>query len=240
MALTSPRFSWNRSLQATSNNSPPMRKRATGEAVRLVQQALIDLGFPLPISTKRYRTPDGIYGTETYSKVYAFQRAQGLGRDEVVGKNTMARLDALLPHPAPRLPPLPAAAMYVVPGLKNVIAQPDINLCWATAYSMMRSWKDSLSYDIRAAVDLVGTEYSAMFDNNQAMPPTKFGPFIRAAGLRVEPMANLPLSDWVTLLKLHGLLWVGALATVTSGLHSRIVEGIRGDGSYDATWMIAS
>lgn len=238
MPLTSPRFSWNLRLQAVSENNPVMRKRETGEAVRLVQQALIDLGYPMPVSTRRHGSPDGIYGTETHAKVYAFQVAQRIGRDGIVGRNTMARLDTLLPNPAPRLPALPAVAMYEVPGLKNVIAQPTNMVCWATVYSMMRSWKDTVSYDIRAAVDLVGTKYSTMFDNNQGMPPSEFGPFIRAAGLQVEPMANLPVEDWLDLLKTYGLLWVGTLATVSSGLHSRIVEGMRGDGSYGATWMM--
>ena len=238
MALTSPRFSWNLRLLSASYNSPPMKRPEQGEAVRLIQQALIDLGYPMPKSTRKYGSLDGIYGNETVSKIRVFQKANGLKHDGVVGRNTMAKFDSLLPLAAPRLPPLPAPAMYVVPGLKTVIAQPSNRVCWATVYTMMRSWKDQQSYGIRNAVALVDEKYGKMVDMNQGMPGSEFGPFIRAAGMRVEPMANLLISEWVAKLKDFGLLWVGTLFNVTSGLHSRIIEGMSGSGTYDATWML--
>jgi hypothetical protein len=215
-----------------------MKRPEQGEAVRLIQQALIDLGYPMPKSTRKYGSPDGIYGNETLSKVKAFQKDNGLRRDGVVGRNTMAKFDSMLPAAAPRLPPLPAPPMYVVPGVKNVIAQPTNSVCWATVYAMMRSWKDRQSYSIRHAVALVDEKYGKMVDNNQGLPSSQFGPFIRAAGMRVEPMANLPISEWVAKLKDFGLLWVGTMFSVTSGLHSRIIEGMTGSGTYDATWMM--
>ncbi len=238
MPLTSPRFSWNPRLQGASNNNPPMRRGETGEAVRLVQQALIDLGYPMPLSTRKYGSPDGIYGNEMVSKTRSFQKKQHISKDGVVGKSTMSQFDTLLPISALRLPPLPAPAMYVVPGQKVVLAQPTSMVCWATVHAMMRSWKDQRSYHIRAAAEIVAPKYGAMVVNNQGMPPSEFGPFIRAAGMQVEPMANLTLGAWADLLRNHGLLWVGTFANVSGGLHSRIIEGIRGNGENDSTWMM--
>ena len=70
-------------------------------------QGLIDLGFPMPVSTQRYGSPDGIFGKETTAKVREFQSKNGLSPDGIVGKNTMARLDQLLPNAGEPLPPLP-------------------------------------------------------------------------------------------------------------------------------------
>jgi hypothetical protein len=207
--------------------------------VRLIQQALIDLGYPLPISIREYGSPDGIYGPETEGGVRAFQKFEPpLRVDGIVGKNTMTALDGLLPNPAPRLPPLPKPPMYVVPGLKTVIRQPTNDVCWATVYTMMISWRDGIGYDIRAAVEAVGEDYRDMFDADQGMPPGEFRNFLRAAGLRAEPMANLPPSQWVRKLRRHGLLWVGAMATTAGGLHSRIVQGVRGDGTSAGSSMM--
>jgi len=48
-----------------------------------------------------------------------------------------------------------------------------------------------------------------------------------------QPMMNVTIDTWESLLRQYGLLWVGTLAGTTpgSGLHSRIIEGIMGDGS---------
>jgi peptidoglycan hydrolase-like protein with peptidoglycan-binding domain len=113
MALKSPRFASNARLQRASQNSPAMFRGETGEAVRLVQQALIDLDYSLPISTRRFGSPDGIYGDETASRVRELQADYYLSRDGATGRETLATLDDLLPGPAPPLPPLPPAGKYL-------------------------------------------------------------------------------------------------------------------------------
>jgi hypothetical protein len=128
---------------------------------------------------------------------------------------------------------------YTVPGLVAVIRQPSSLVCWATAYTMMRSWKDQASYPIRSAVALVDEKYGVLVDRNQALPPPEFTPFLRAARMRHQPMWTLPISEWAELLGARGLLWVGTLGVVSPGryLHSRLVEGIEGDGNANGTWM---
>lgn len=112
MALKSPRFAGIPRLQNAANNSPAMFKGESGEPVRVIQQALIDLGFPMPISVRKYGSPDGIYGNETAEKITEFQRKHTLGIDGVTGRDTMAKLDALLPTPGKPLPPLPAKGSF--------------------------------------------------------------------------------------------------------------------------------
>eukprot|EP00456_Euglypha_rotunda_P015227 TRINITY_DN1486_c0_g2_i1.p1 TRINITY_DN1486_c0_g2~~TRINITY_DN1486_c0_g2_i1.p1 ORF type:complete len:155 (+),score=2.69 TRINITY_DN1486_c0_g2_i1:90-554(+) len=112
-------------------------------------------------------------------------------------------------------------------------------LCWATAYTIMRSWKDQSSYDIRMAVALVGDRYAQMYDANDGLPAGQFEPFLNSAKMTHEPMANLTINGWAQLMQSFGLLWVGTLVSPTprSGLHSRILQGIVGDGSPGGTSM---
>ena|ERR1017187_5952302 len=128
---------------------------------------------------------------------------------------------------------------YNVPGMTVLLAQPNTMACWATVYTMMKSWKDQSSYDIGAAVLAVGQQYRDDFDNNTGLPPDQFGPFLAAAGMTHEPMENLSIDGWDQLMESVGLLWVGTLASPSpiSGLHSRIIEGMYGDGTPDGTYM---
>ena len=58
-----------------------------GDAVKRLQQALIDAGY------KSYvRSADGIYGQWTYDAVRAYQRDVGLSVDGIAGKNTQKKL----------------------------------------------------------------------------------------------------------------------------------------------------
>ena len=58
-----------------------------GDAVKRLQQALIDAGY------KSYvRSADGIYGQWTYDAVRAYQRDVGLSVDGIAGKNTQNKL----------------------------------------------------------------------------------------------------------------------------------------------------
>ena len=89
-------FSQDKRLHLASTNNPPLKRGETGDAVKLLQQALIDIGFRLPISTKKTGLPDGIYGAETEAAVMAFQQRHGLSKDGVTGKDTIGRLDAIV------------------------------------------------------------------------------------------------------------------------------------------------
>src|SRR5579863_7357959 len=107
MALKSPRFSSNERLRRAAENKPALNRGETSEAVRILQQALIDLGFALPISTRKFGSPDGVFGNETVAKVREFQTKFRLTPDGSVGMKTMAKLDELLPAAGKPLPPLP-------------------------------------------------------------------------------------------------------------------------------------
>jgi Common central domain of tyrosinase/Putative peptidoglycan binding domain len=114
MALTSPRFAGNARLQAAATNSPPMKKNeADKEATQILQQALKDLKYKMPITFAK-GGPDGIYGDETVRTVRQFQIDQKFppkGWDGRAGQDTLGRLDQLFaaptPPPTPPTPPAP-------------------------------------------------------------------------------------------------------------------------------------
>lgn len=108
--LTSPRFSGDVVLEACFDNERLLKTGSTGEAVRKVQQALVDAGFPLPNFGV-----DGIFGSETKTAVRDFQDASSITIDGLVGPQTMGALDARFsgptPPPPPPPPPPPAATI---------------------------------------------------------------------------------------------------------------------------------
>lgn len=107
MALKSPRFVSSQRLQRASENNRPISRGEHGEAVRILQKALLDTGLPMPISTRKYGSPDGIYEGETVATVREFQAKHKLVVDGVTGRQTLMKLDQLLPTAGTPLPPLP-------------------------------------------------------------------------------------------------------------------------------------
>jgi peptidoglycan hydrolase-like protein with peptidoglycan-binding domain len=97
MALRAGRFSKNARLEQASNNKPSMKQGEKGEAVAIVQQALVDLGFAMPNTTNNGRSlADGIFGSETVRVVSQFQAANRIAVDGRVGRDTLAKLDELI------------------------------------------------------------------------------------------------------------------------------------------------
>lgn len=91
-------------LDAAANNNPPFRygekDGVNSSAVNKLQQALITLGYSMPITTKNgTRAPDGIYGDETFKTIQKFQSDQQLTVDGIAGKDTLHHLDRLLRLP---------------------------------------------------------------------------------------------------------------------------------------------
>ncbi len=64
-----------------------MQFSSSGSRVRILQQALMNLGF-------KVSKVDGVYGQSTYDAVVAFQTAVGLEADGKAGKNTLVKLES--------------------------------------------------------------------------------------------------------------------------------------------------
>ena len=131
---------------------------------------------------------------------------------------------------------------YDVPGTVEAHAQPSPNTCWATAATMLVSWRDQTSSPIRSICDMAGAEYRARFDADQGLAQADKPAFLGRLGLVEEPPANYPLQTYVDLMRRYGPLWV-TTDVGTSGdvaIHARIMTGAHGDGSPAGSyvWLI--
>ena len=69
----------------TLNGCPTLKKGATGNITKLLQEKLVKLGY-------NTNGVDGIFGSGTYNAVREFQKTRGLSADGIVGKNTWRKL----------------------------------------------------------------------------------------------------------------------------------------------------
>ena len=89
MPLTNGRFAGDPVLEGCAAGARVLQAPEEGDAVRAVQDALLDLGFELHVGG-----PDGKFGGETGDAVSAYKRSRGLSpSDPVVGRGTMNALD---------------------------------------------------------------------------------------------------------------------------------------------------
>lgn len=129
------------------------------------------------------------------------------------------------------------AVNYIVPGIKNLYAQPSGMSCWATCYAMMKSWKESRRYTtIREAIVPLGQPWLGYFDRDTGIPPSDGQRFESAVRLVREPRMNFSPQGWEAKLKGHGLIWVSGTIS-GGGIHDRILEGIVGDETGNGTMM---
>ena len=140
-----------------------------------------------------------------------------------------------------------APVNYTVPGILAVLRQPTPHVCWATAATMMASWKQNSSFQIATVMSQADTytagEYGfhLMFTQDKDLAGSLKPDLLDALGLSAEAPMNLTVDGWVSLLKTKGLLWVTTNEGVGSGpffsAHARIISAIAGDGTPNGTFL---
>jgi hypothetical protein len=129
------------------------------------------------------------------------------------------------------LPPVGPRFNYTVPGVFSIMAQPSNMTCWATAGTMMMSWRDKRSYTIAGAMAICGSRWATMFAAGQGLAAGDHAAFANAAGLSYEQLMCFPPESWERMLRSYG-----PLAVVTANpFHARILVGITGDGAAGGT-----
>lgn len=129
---------------------------------------------------------------------------------------------------------------YTVPGQFFLIKQPTNMVCWATAATMLRSWKQQQKRDIGSVMDEAGFQFRVMFDHNEGLSSEAKQQFLDAMKLKTEPPATYTGPAILNLLKQYGPVWV--TTTPPGGksfsIHARIVIGITGSDQ-DALLTVA-
>ncbi len=109
--LNSTRFSGNSILEACFDGERTLQNGSRGTAVSLMQQALVDAGFQLPV----YGV-DGIFGNETKTALQNFQHASTLATTGILNSETISALDSLYSGGSPVLPPaIPVSPLPTAP-----------------------------------------------------------------------------------------------------------------------------
>ena len=235
MPVLYPKFHGCIQLLNASTNNPPLKKGASGDGVRLVQEAFRDLGYALPASTLPGGQLDGLYGGETKEVVAAFQRTYCLADDGQVGKFTLARLEQELMRPQSKLENM---LPYTVPGNVRKILQSDLIhpgnllrstdwLCWAASVTTMQSWRDKIDYPALDVIKGLGLFYETRYEFGLGIPWGAYALLLTRAGMEALPPQSVPTPmEWCQLLRQHGLLWVGASEGGPDYTHSYIVRGM--------------
>ncbi len=95
-ALSNPLFSGDHVLENIAKGNGTLRRGAKGPAVRAVQSYLIACGYDLGSAGA-----DGQWGKMTTAAVKTWQKANGLGNDGVIGKDTLGKMDITDPGSSP-------------------------------------------------------------------------------------------------------------------------------------------
>jgi len=128
---------------------------------------------------------------------------------------------------------------FMVSGIVPAIQQPTPNTCWATAATILYSWKNSASSDIETVLSTAAPQFLPMFQGDQGLPGDQKPALLQSLGLTTEPPQDFSSDGWLQLLQSYGALWV----TTNEGsgqffsAHARILKGLSGDGTPDATMM---
>lgn len=121
--LTALRFAGNADLEAVYDNEKLLWSGDSGRAVALMQQALIDAGFPLP----RFGV-DGIFGNETRQALMNFQLASSLPDLGILDQHTLSALNAFFTRRASTLAASASTAQPAsVPAItsETIVSAPD-------------------------------------------------------------------------------------------------------------------
>lgn len=180
---------------------------------------------------------DGLAWSKTIAAIRRFQSVNlghkwPDGRVDPQGKTFTRLNDYDQPAPAPQPPPPSQHYQHIVPGKKVIIGQPSNMTCWATVYTMMRSWREGKKFAIAEALEKPGKQYVEMFKKDRSLPPAQFRDFWTRGGLTVRGNAIFKDYIWYDFLKTHGLLAVGTSSAISlvQGLHLRVMEGINCKG----------
>lgn len=131
---------------------------------------------------------------------------------------------------------------YDVPGTFEPLVQPTAMACWATAATMLISWRDQASYPITTVCDMAGSQYRSYFDHDTGLSRDDKPAFLQRLGLQEEPPASYTIDAYRDMLRTYGPLWVTADVGSPGhvSIHARVLTGIYGDGSADNTfvWLV--
>jgi hypothetical protein len=105
--------------------------------------------------------------------------------------------------------------------------------CWATVFTMLKSWKDKRGWSVGEAVSSLGTPYVDRYVRDLGLVGGGERDFVRDANMVAEPPADYMLGGYLDMLKKDGPLWI----TLGDGLnsHALLLVGVYGTSAQETT-----
>lgn len=130
-----------------------------------------------------------------------------------------------------------SAISYDIPGNFWVLAQPSGMTCWATVFTMLKSWRTQQEMSIPEALQTVGQRWVDLYNANRGLAGADKPDFISSAGLAAQPPQSFSIEGWEQLLRNFGPIWITTDEDLENrgGIHARIITGIHGDGTPTGT-----
>lgn len=128
---------------------------------------------------------------------------------------------------------------YDVPGDFWVMAQPSGMSCWATTYTMLKSWREQRQMTIPEALTTVGQRWVDLYEADTGLSGADKPIFLASAGLAAKPPQSFAIPTWESMLRQYGPIWITTdeRPGMPGGIHARIVTGIYGDGTAAGTFF---
>ena len=123
-----------------------------------------------------------------------------------------------------------------VKGYIQSLLQANANACWATAATIMMSWKKGAAQNVQDVLTAAGSHYLQLFNDSKALPSNMKADFIAKLGMMGEPPASYLLQKYIDWVNTYGPLWITTDSTAQDGVfspHARILVKITGTGTPD-------
>lgn len=109
--------------------------------------------------------------------------------------------------------------------------------CWAASGAMMLGWKSTRPATISDTLNQVGGNYKSLYDTDAGLSGSEIASFIKALGLKAEPLQSYTVTAFADLVKSSPLYFVynpdGTAANKVR--HVAVVTRVKGDGTIDGT-----
>lgn len=123
-----------------------------------------------------------------------------------------------------------------VKGFIQKLLQENGNACWATAATIMMSWKKGTAQNVKDVLALAGSNYVQLFNDAKALPSNLKEDFISKLGMVGEPPASYLLQKYINWVNTYGPVWITTDSSAQDGVfspHARILTKITGTGTPD-------
>jgi hypothetical protein len=152
-------------------------------------------------------------------------------RETMAGKPFTIRYTLHSKANVTRKPKINIAAVKGVPELK----MQKKNDCWAVAATMMVSWKEQQSLQVRDVLRRVDPKFQKFYDDDKGIHQVETAEFAKQLGMKTEPPMNYSLEGLLAHLRASGPLAIIVDAGDGNKVHEVIVIGAKGDGTGEGT-----